>query len=36
VILSPEDLRRIHEAAPAGTTAGERYHEQAMRAIDRS
>lgn len=36
VSLSPDDLRRISEAAPQGKTAGERYHAYAMKAIDRS
>jgi aryl-alcohol dehydrogenase-like predicted oxidoreductase len=34
VRLSPEDLRRLDEAAPRGSTAGARYTEAAMRAID--
>ena len=33
--LTPGDIRRLDEAAPAGTTAGPRYHEQAMKAIDK-
>jgi aryl-alcohol dehydrogenase-like predicted oxidoreductase len=33
--LSEEDLRGLDEAAPRGATAGPRYHEQAMKAIDR-
>jgi aryl-alcohol dehydrogenase-like predicted oxidoreductase len=32
--LSPEDLARLNEAAPKGATAGERYPEQAMRAVN--
>jgi aryl-alcohol dehydrogenase-like predicted oxidoreductase len=32
--LSPEDLARLNEAAPKGVTAGERYPEQAMRAVN--
>ncbi len=36
VSLSPDDLRRISEAAPQGKTAGERYHAYAMKAIDKS
>jgi aryl-alcohol dehydrogenase-like predicted oxidoreductase len=33
--LTPEDLRRLDEAAPKGSTAGERYPEAAMRSVDR-
>jgi aryl-alcohol dehydrogenase-like predicted oxidoreductase len=33
--LRPEDLRRIDEAIPAGATAGLRYPEAAMRALNR-
>jgi aryl-alcohol dehydrogenase-like predicted oxidoreductase len=33
--LTPEDLRRIADAAPRGSTAGERYPAQAMAALDR-
>jgi len=33
--LSAEDLKRINEAAPAGATAGQRYPETAMRAVQR-
>jgi aryl-alcohol dehydrogenase-like predicted oxidoreductase len=33
--LSDEDLRRIDEAAPKGSAAGERYSEQQMRTINR-
>ena len=36
VVLAPDDLKRLNEAAPAGTTTGPRYHEQAMKAIDRT
>jgi aryl-alcohol dehydrogenase-like predicted oxidoreductase len=35
IVLSVEDLRRLDEAAPTGSTAGPRYHEYAMKAIDR-
>lgn len=33
--LSAEELARLNEAAPAGATAGPRYHEMAMKAIDK-
>jgi aryl-alcohol dehydrogenase-like predicted oxidoreductase len=33
--LTSEDLRRIADAAPKGSTAGERYPAQAMAALDR-
>jgi len=33
--LTPEDLRRIADAAPKGSTAGDRYPAQAMAALDR-
>jgi len=33
--LSPDDLRRLDEALPPGATAGPRYQEMAMKAIDR-
>jgi aryl-alcohol dehydrogenase-like predicted oxidoreductase len=33
--LSPEELRQIDAILPAGVASGERYHAQAMRAIDR-
>ena len=33
--LTEDDLRRIGEAIPAGSAAGERYGEQHMRAVDR-
>jgi aryl-alcohol dehydrogenase-like predicted oxidoreductase len=32
--LSAQDLARINEAAPKGVTAGERYGEQAMKAVN--
>ena len=35
VRLSPEDLRRIEQAAPKGVTAGERYAPQGMRTVNR-
>jgi aryl-alcohol dehydrogenase-like predicted oxidoreductase len=35
VQLSPEDLRRIDEAAPHGAVAGERYPEQMMALINK-
>jgi aryl-alcohol dehydrogenase-like predicted oxidoreductase len=35
VVLSEEDLRRIEEAMPRGSAAGERYPEQQMRAVNR-
>ncbi len=34
VHLTGEHLRRLNEAFPVGVTAGERYHEQGMRAIN--
>ena len=34
VQLSPDDLAEIDEVAPAGVAAGERYNEQAMKAVD--
>jgi len=34
VKLSPGDLARLDEIAPKGATAGARYHEMAMKAID--
>jgi aryl-alcohol dehydrogenase-like predicted oxidoreductase len=34
ITLSENDLRAIDEAIPAGTTAGERYPERAMRAVN--
>jgi aryl-alcohol dehydrogenase-like predicted oxidoreductase len=34
VALSGDQLRRLGEAFPVGVTAGERYHEQGMRAIN--
>jgi aryl-alcohol dehydrogenase-like predicted oxidoreductase len=33
--LTDEDLRRIEEAIPRGSAAGERYAEQQMRAVNR-
>jgi aryl-alcohol dehydrogenase-like predicted oxidoreductase len=33
--LSKEDLRRIEDAAPKGVTAGDRYHAQGMRSVNR-
>jgi aryl-alcohol dehydrogenase-like predicted oxidoreductase len=36
VVLTPGDVKRIGEAAPPGTAAGGRYHEMAMKAIDRT
>jgi aryl-alcohol dehydrogenase-like predicted oxidoreductase len=33
--LTAEDLRRIEEAMPKGSVAGERYYEQQMRAVNR-
>jgi aryl-alcohol dehydrogenase-like predicted oxidoreductase len=33
--LSKEELRRIEEAAPMGVTAGDRYHAQGMRSVNR-
>ena len=35
VTLTDEDLRRIEEAIPRGSVAGDRYAEQQMRAINR-
>ena len=35
VTLTEEDLRRIEEAVPRGSAAGERYSEQQMRAVNR-
>ncbi|HEY3249558.1 MAG TPA: aldo/keto reductase [Ignavibacteria bacterium] len=35
ITLSGEDLRRIHEIAPIGFTAGPRYPERAMSSINR-
>ena len=35
VKLTPEDLKRIEQAAPRGTTAGDRYAPQGMRTINR-
>ena len=33
--LSKEELRRIEEAAPKGAAAGDRYHAQGMRSVNR-
>src|ERR1700730_7352583 len=33
--LTPEDLRRLEEAAPRGAAAGDRYSPQSMRAVNR-
>src|ERR671910_1300094 len=35
ITLTNEDLRRIEEAMPKGSAAGERYAEQQMRAVNR-
>ena len=35
VTLAKEDLRRIEEAMPSGSAAGERYSEEQMRAVGR-
>jgi aryl-alcohol dehydrogenase-like predicted oxidoreductase len=35
ITLTPEDVRKIDEAFPTGAAAGERYPEQAMRAVNR-
>jgi hypothetical protein len=35
VELTEEDLRRIEEAMPRGSAAGERYSEEMMRAVGR-
>src|SRR5665213_2340963 len=35
VRLTPDDLRQIEAAFPAGSTAGERYSVQSMQAVDR-
>jgi aryl-alcohol dehydrogenase-like predicted oxidoreductase len=35
VHLTPEDLRQIDAILPMGVASGERYHAQAMQAIDR-
>src|ERR671915_2016061 len=35
VTLTDEDLRRIEEAVPRGSVAGERYAEQQMRTVNR-
>ncbi len=33
--LTHEDLRRIEEAIPRGSVAGDRYYDQQMRAVNR-
>jgi aryl-alcohol dehydrogenase-like predicted oxidoreductase len=35
VVLTPEDLRAIDAVLPAGSAAGDRYHAQAMAAVNR-
>lgn len=35
VVLTEEDVRRISEVSPVGVAAGERYHEQGMRGVNR-
>ena len=35
ITLTGEDLRRIEEAMPRGSVAGERYYEQQMRSVNR-
>ena len=35
VSLTPAQLRRLEEAFPTGATAGARYHERGMRAVNR-
>ena len=35
VALTPDDLRQIDAVLPAGAAAGDRYHAQAMKSIDR-
>ena len=35
ITLTGEDLRRIEEAIPRGSAAGERYSEQMMRTVNR-
>jgi len=35
VRLTPDELKRIDQVLPVGLTSGERYHAQAMKAIDR-
>lgn len=34
VALSAEELARVDEILPAGSTAGERYHEQGLKAVN--
>ena len=33
--LTDEDLRRIEEAIPRGSVAGDRYYDQQMRVVNR-
>ena len=35
VTLTPDELKQIEDAAPKGMTAGDRYHAQAMSAVNR-
>jgi aryl-alcohol dehydrogenase-like predicted oxidoreductase len=35
ITLTEDDLRRIEEAVPRGSAAGERYSEQQMRSVNR-
>ena len=35
VRLTPEELSRIGALLPPGSASGDRYHAQAMKAIDR-
>ncbi|HEU5359968.1 MAG TPA: aldo/keto reductase [Candidatus Deferrimicrobiaceae bacterium] len=35
VVLTPDDLARLDEAFPPGAARGTRYHEQAMKALNR-
>jgi aryl-alcohol dehydrogenase-like predicted oxidoreductase len=35
ITLTDEDLRRIEEAIPRGSVAGDRYYEEQMRAVNR-
>jgi len=35
VELTPEDMQRIEKVLPPGVFSGERYHEQAMQAINK-
>ena len=34
ITLTNEDLRRIEEAIPCGSVAGDRYYEEQMRAVN--